>query len=725
MRLPRLISSGLFLYGSTHLCQTQKDQSSSSTKETLERRTTPIQHNTLKHFVSRNLDLSQEYPHRTCMRPADVMDDTSGLQRRGDLPAFSYPFTFSDVVSPRARLGQLIVNPSPYIEPLAKVVPLGSQQSANRQSQILPPTHPLPQNLLSAPTLLPNLPHNLLPSPALSIQTPDLLSAPSPFRGPITASYFPDWSLDILKPEQIQYRKFDIIYFAFGIPNDNYGVDFTQSDSLDTLDKLSESARETFVNNLYQLVLTHNLDGEPSVHLCSRRAQSPITYFLMKAGSHPSLKNKTQLILDESLKDAVRDRSNRDTDLVLVALILNSFTGIDIDWEYPGQAQIQDNIASSTDSAALLVFFQLLRAKLGAQKIISAAVTDYTFLNAQGGRMTNVEDFGKVLDYILIMNYDVWGATSNPGPNAPFSNGCEDSSQPGANMVSSIKTWTSAGFPRQKILMGLPAYGYVNHASVTTLVHRKRSETPQTTLRFDQYIDKVNSQLKKRQIPCLDPTGLACSSPSVLTAPSSSDQTPSTNFLQTPVSSISQAVLPSDNQTTSSNAIQTPVPGVAQPVLPNSDQTPNVMPNLTQTVDPNAATTGQADMDAGQNDTSGQLRKASSGIGSGNLDAHSGNQIQFTDLFKWGIVQENPADSEGRLSGINGYQVAWDRCSSTPYAFSKARNIVITYDDAISIGIKASYALAAGIGGVGFWDMTGDHGSMLIDSARKNLARVG
>ncbi|KAH9442263.1 hypothetical protein Pst134EB_028516 [Puccinia striiformis f. sp. tritici] len=689
MRLPRLISSGLFLYGSTHLCQSQKDQSSSSTKETLERRTTPSQHNTLKHFVSRNLDLSQEYPHRTCMRPADVMDDTSGLQRRGDLPAFSYPFTFSDVVSPRARLGQLIVNPSPYIEPLAKVVPLGSQQSANRQSQILPPTHPLPQNLLSAPTLLPQaLPHNLLPSPALSIQTPDLLSAPSPFRGPITASYFPDWSLDILKPEQIQYRKFDIIYFAFGIPNDNYGVDFTQSDSLDTLDKLvsfahgngtrvvlsvggwggskffsvavkSESARETFVNNLYQLVLTHNLDG------------------------------------------------------------------IDIDWEYPGQAQIQDNIASSTDSAALLVFFQLLRAKLGAQKIISAAVTDYTFLNAQGGRMTNVEDFGKVLDYILIMNYDVWGATSNPGPNAPFSNGCEDSSQPGANMVSSIKTWTSAGFPRQKILMGLPAYGYVNHASVTTLVHRKRSETPQTTLRFDQYIDKVNSQLKKRQIPCLDPTGLACSSPSVLTAPSSSDQTPSTNFLQTPVSSISQAVLPSDNQTTSSNAIQTPVPGVAQPVLPNSDQTPNVMPNLTQTVDPNAATTGQADMDAGQNDTSGQLRKASSGIGSGNLDAHSGNQIQFTDLFKWGIVQENPADSEGRLSGINGYQVAWDRCSSTPYAFSKARNIVITYDDAISIGIKASYALAAGIGGVGFWDMTGDHGSMLIDSARKNLARVG
>lgn len=51
----------------------------------------------------------------------------------------------------------------------------------------------------------------------------------------------------------------------------------------------------------------------------------------------------------------------------------------------------------------MLDFFQLLRARLGTGKIISAAVTDYTFLNSQGGRMTDVVEFGKVLDYILIM----------------------------------------------------------------------------------------------------------------------------------------------------------------------------------------------------------------------------------------------------------------------------------------------------------------------------------
>ncbi|PLW08696.1 hypothetical protein PCANC_22526 [Puccinia coronata f. sp. avenae] len=638
MRLPGLISFGLALCTSSHLGEAQAGESSSKA-----RRISSGQHNTLKSFVSRSLDLSQQYPDRTCRR-ADVTDGAAGHQRR-DFPALTYPVTFSDVVSPRARLGQLIVNPSPYVEPAPQVLPLIPAQSSING---LSPQSPI------------------ISSQPISIQAPDVLASLSPLPSPITASYFPDWSLDILSPEQVQYRKFDIIYFAFGIPNESFGVDFTQSDSLKTLDKLvgyahgngtrvvlsvggwggskffsvavkTDAARQTFVNNLYQLVITHNLDG------------------------------------------------------------------IDIDWEYPGQAQIQDNIVSSNDSASLLAFFQLLRAKLGADKIISAAVTDYTFLNSQGGRMTDVSEFGKVLDYILIMNYDVWGTTSNPGPNAPFSNGCEDSSQPGANMVSSIKTWTSAGFPRQKILMGLAAYGYINHASVNTLVHRKRSETSQITRRFDQYLAQVNRQLHKRQITCSDPTGIACSPP---------------NILPTAPQSIAQAPAPNPNQNSAAN--------VTQAISPIINQTRTVNPNQNQSAGPNStATTSQVFIDASQNSSLGQERKVASGVGSGDMDGFSGNQIQFNDLFKWGVVQENRVGPEGSLSGINGYQVAWDRCSSTPYVFSKSRNIVITYDDAISIGIKASYALAAGIGGVGFWDMTGDHNCMLIDSARTNLARVG
>jgi hypothetical protein len=135
------------------------------------------------------------------------MEAEGGGHQRRDLPAISYPFTFSNLVSPRARLGQLIVNPSPYIEPSPKVLlPLAPKNSPNRQSQLLAQTLPLPQSL----------PQALVPSPSLSIISPPLLSDSPPASppGPITISYFPDWSLDILTPEQVQYKKFDIIYFG-------------------------------------------------------------------------------------------------------------------------------------------------------------------------------------------------------------------------------------------------------------------------------------------------------------------------------------------------------------------------------------------------------------------------------------------------------------------------------------------------------------------------------
>lgn len=234
-------------------------------------------------------------------------------------------------------------------------------------------------------------------------------------------------------------------------------------------------------------------------------------------------------------------------------------------------------------------------------------------------------------------------------------------------MVSAIKTWTSAGFPRQKILMGLAAYGYINHASATTLVHRKRDgDIPQINRRFNQYL----SQARKRQNACSEPSsgGAPCPSPnSPPPPPQSTAQTPApANSNQTSAPSVDQDILPSINQTRTANINQT------QNVEANLTTTTNATsaePNLTTTppsAEPNSTTpttTSPVFVEPGQNDTAGQVRTASSGVGSGNMEEFSGSQIQFKDLFKWGVVAL--ANSEGRLDGINGYQVAWDRCSST------------------------------------------------------------
>lgn len=77
--------------------------------------------------------------------------------------------------------------------------------------------------------------------------------------------------------------------------------------------------------------------------------------------------------------------------------------GVDIDWEYPAEQGIQGNQVDRDDSSSMLLFFELLREKLGPSKIISAAVTDYTFKDNHDHHMTDVAPFGKVLDHILVM----------------------------------------------------------------------------------------------------------------------------------------------------------------------------------------------------------------------------------------------------------------------------------------------------------------------------------
>lgn len=48
-------------------------------------------------------------------------------------------------------------------------------------------------------------------------------------------------------------------------------------------------------------------------------------------------------------------------------------------------------------------------------------------------------------------------ASSTPGPNAPLSDGCHNSSQPLANAVAAVKSWTTAGMPANKITLGVPS----------------------------------------------------------------------------------------------------------------------------------------------------------------------------------------------------------------------------------------------------------------------------
>ncbi|KDQ55696.1 glycoside hydrolase family 18 protein [Jaapia argillacea MUCL 33604] len=143
--------------------------------------------------------------------------------------------------------------------------------------------------------------------------------------------------------------------------------------------------------------------------------------------------------------------------------------GLDFDWEYPGNQGIGCNVISPNDTSNFLSFLQELRSDpVGAKLVLSAATSIVPFYNSSGKPSTDVSAFSKVLDFIEVMNYDVWGSWSTGvGPNSPLNDTCAPTLDQQGSAVSALKAWTSAGMPAHQLVLGVAAYGHsfrVNHS---------------------------------------------------------------------------------------------------------------------------------------------------------------------------------------------------------------------------------------------------------------------
>ncbi|KAF8272570.1 glycoside hydrolase superfamily [Lactarius quietus] len=157
----------------------------------------------------------------------------------------------------------------------------------------------------------------------------------------------------------------------------------------------------------------------------------------------------------------------------------------------------------------LLEFFKLLRAVLPPAARITAAVQTSPFTGANGEPVKDVRAFADVLDWVLLMNYDVWGASPNPGPNAPLSNACQNSSQPTGNAEAAVDAWMAAGFPSNKLVLGVPSYGYISRSTARQL--RQRSGNPRDVHAVtDEGADSGQVQFRNlvdKNVLCKDPAG--------------------------------------------------------------------------------------------------------------------------------------------------------------------------------------------------------------------------
>ncbi|KIY49336.1 glycoside hydrolase family 18 protein [Fistulina hepatica ATCC 64428] len=256
--------------------------------------------------------------------------------------------------------------------------------------------------------------------------------------------YYSDWTAASLPPEKVNYDLYHLLDFAFAVPNKNFSLGWDNPKAPATLTRLVNAA-----------------------HAKGKKIKLSI-------GGWTGSKYFSPAVASE--------QSRR----VFAANILSLYTqfnldGIDIDWEYPGMPGEAGNQVDPNDTANFLAFLQLLRVSLPRSALITAAAMTVPFADEDGAPASNVSEFANVLDWVMLMNYDVWGASENPGPNAPLYDACHNSSQPDASAVAGYNAWTSAGFPASKLVLGVPSYGYISKSSAD---HLRTHEDADTQVEF-------------------------------------------------------------------------------------------------------------------------------------------------------------------------------------------------------------------------------------------------
>ena len=125
------------------------------------------------------------------------------------------------------------------------------------------------------------------------------------------------------------------------------------------------------------------------------------------------------------------------------------FDGIDIDWEYPVASDTQNLIALVREFRR-----QLDQVQPNLLLTMASSAGSWAYQNI------NLPETGKYLTFYDVMTYDYSGPwQSTTGFVAPLYQTVHDV-DPSNNVDATIRAYIDAGVPRDKIVMGIPFYGY-------------------------------------------------------------------------------------------------------------------------------------------------------------------------------------------------------------------------------------------------------------------------
>ncbi|KAF9771357.1 hypothetical protein IL306_011016 [Fusarium sp. DS 682] len=154
----------------------------------------------------------------------------------------------------------------------------------------------------------------------------------------------------------------------------------------------------------------------------------------------------------------------------------HGFEGFDIDWEYPNRQGLGCNDINENDTANLLEFFKEIRKHPDGKNLyITAAGSVFPWNDKTGKASKDVSGFADVLNYIMLMNYDYYGAWSAvAGPNSPLYRKCDARNDQGA-AEDSVTQWTGAGMPASQLVLGAPNYAHGFKVNTTSAYGKSKS----------------------------------------------------------------------------------------------------------------------------------------------------------------------------------------------------------------------------------------------------------